>query len=49
MLGALGEQLGKRPATLGRLRESLNPLSRFDFGLLSGLPNAKRWQAKERR
>jgi hypothetical protein len=46
MLGAIGEQLGKKPATLRRLRASLNPLSRFDFGLLSGLPHAERWQAK---
>jgi hypothetical protein len=49
MLGAIGEQLGKKPATLRRLRASLNPLSRFDFGLLRGLPRAKSWQAKERR
>jgi hypothetical protein len=47
MLGAIGEQLGKKTATLRRLRASLNPLSRFDFGLLSGLPHAKSWQAKE--
>jgi hypothetical protein len=47
MLGALGEELGARPATLRRLHDSLNPLSRFDFGRLSGLPHAKRWQAKE--
>lgn len=49
MLGALGERLGKRSRALKRLRESLNPLSRFDFGLLAGLPNARSWQAKERR
>ena len=49
MLGALGERLGKRPRALNRLRASLNPLSRFDFGSLAGLPNARSWQAKERR
>lgn len=48
MLGALGEELRKRPRAIKRLRASLNPLSRFDFGLLEGLPGAKRWQAKER-
>ena len=49
MLGAIGEQLGKNPAALRPLRASLNPLSRFDFGLLTGLSRARNWQAKERR
>lgn len=49
LLGALGEQLGKNAGTLDHLRGSLNPLSRFDFGILAGLPNARSWQAKERR
>ncbi|MBX3497564.1 MAG: hypothetical protein KF769_15120 [Parvibaculum sp.] len=49
LLGALGEQLGSHPKAVSRLRESLNPLSRFDFGLFTDLPNAKAWQAKERR
>ncbi|HMN95254.1 MAG TPA: hypothetical protein PKC43_02705 [Phycisphaerales bacterium] len=49
LLGALGEQLGGHPKALAQLRESLNPLTRFDFGLFAGLPNAKAWQAKERR
>lgn len=49
MLGAIGEQLGKRRATLEGLRASLNPLSRFDFGLLSGLVHASRWQAEGKR
>jgi len=49
MLGALGEQLGKNPPALWRLRASLNPFSRFDFGLLADLPQARHWQAKERR
>ena len=49
MLGAIGEQLGKGPRTLQRLRASLNSLSRFDFGLLAALDHAQHWQAKERR
>jgi hypothetical protein len=48
LLGAMGEQLRKNPAALKRLRASLNPFSRFDFGTLTHLPNARRWQAKER-
>jgi len=48
MLGAIGEQLGKNPVELNKLRESLNPFSRFPFGLLRGLPDARKWQAKER-
>lgn len=46
MLGALGQQAGAPRATLRDLRESLNPLSRFDFGALSGLDHARGWQAK---
>lgn len=49
MLGALAEQLGTKRSTLRHLRTSLNPLSRFDFGLLRSLPNASAWQAKEKR
>ena len=49
MLGAIGEQLGKRRTALTRIRASLNPFSRFDFGLLAGLPHAHLWQAKEPR
>lgn len=49
LLGALGEQLGKSEKALTRLRESLNPLSRFDFGMLGSLSNARAWQAKEHR
>lgn len=48
ILGAIGEQLGRKPAALRPLRASLNPLSRFDFGLFAGMPHARRWQAKER-
>jgi hypothetical protein len=46
MLGALGEELGMPPRTLSRLRKTLNPLSRFDFGRLDSLRHAKDWQAK---
>lgn len=49
MLGALGDALGKKPRALKRLRESLNPMSRFDFGALKALPGAGHWQAKEHR
>jgi hypothetical protein len=49
MLGTLGQQLGKSPAALRRLRESLNPFSRYDFGMFAGLKYAREWQAKERR
>ncbi len=46
MLGALGTGVGADPAAVQRLRKSLNPLSRFDFGLFRGLPHAREWQAK---
>ncbi len=49
MLGAIGQQIGKKPKTLQPLRATLNPLSKFDFGALSGLAYAREWQAKERR
>lgn len=46
MLGAAGEQLDVPENALRRLRASLNPLSRFDFGILRGLEHARKWQAK---
>jgi len=46
MLGALGEELQMPPRLLKRLRASLNPLSRFDFGPLRVLRTASEWQAK---
>jgi hypothetical protein len=46
MLGAIGDQLGGRHLEIERLRKSLNPYSRFDFGMLSGLAAAAVWQAK---
>lgn len=49
MLGAIGEQLGKSAKALRPLRASLNPLSTFDFGLLSRLACARAWQAKVQR
>jgi len=49
MLGAFGEQVRQHNGALAQLRESLNPLSRFDFGMFAGLPNARSWQAKEPR
>jgi hypothetical protein len=48
LLGALAEEHGRNPATLTRLRASLNPLSRFEFGEFASLPLARKWQAKER-
>lgn len=46
ILGAFGQELGMPVAVLTRLRESLNPLSRFDFGQLRSLAHAREWQAK---
>jgi hypothetical protein len=46
LLGAIGQQLGKAPRLLGKLRGTLNPLSRFDFGHLSGLKFAAQWQMR---
>lgn len=46
MLGAFGQELGMPAAVLTRLRASLNPLSRFDFGQLRSLEHAREWQAK---
>lgn len=45
MLGALAQSAGVGDAKLAQLRASLNPLSRFDFGMLATLPHARRWQA----
>jgi hypothetical protein len=47
MLGAIGEQIGQPDKFITGLRASLNPLSRFDFGILAALAHARRWQAKE--
>jgi len=47
MLGAIGEQIGQPESCLAELRERLNPLSRFDFGMIAALAYARRWQARE--
>ena len=47
MLGAIGEQIRQPETVLNKLQESLNPLSRFDFGILAALTYARRWQAKD--
>jgi hypothetical protein len=49
MLGAIGQQLGLPASRLAELRKGLNPLSRFDFGILAALECAGQWQAKERK
>lgn len=46
MLGALGQELDMPQSLLDRLKRSLNPLSRYDFGVLSALRHARDWQAK---
>ena len=46
ILGALGSELGTSRASLQKLRQTLNPLSKFDFGMLSALRHALEWQAK---
>jgi hypothetical protein len=48
LLGALGEAMRRPEDLLRRLRATLNPYSRFDFGVFSGLPAASKWQAKGR-
>lgn len=46
ILGALLAS-AELPESLWRpLRDSLNPLTKFEFGLFSELPNAREWQAK---
>ena len=47
LLGAMGEQIKANPKLIASLYSSLNPLSRFDFGLFIELPNATKWQAKK--
>jgi Family of unknown function (DUF6088) len=46
MLGALGQELKKSAKQLAPLRQTLNPISRFDFGKLRTLRYAKEWQSK---
>ena len=47
LLGSLGQELGKSDRKLKSIRRTLNPLSRFDFGVLSAMKSAPLWQAKE--
>lgn len=44
-----GKRLRSPSATTDHVRASLNPFSRFDFGVFAGLPSARSWQAKELR
>lgn len=44
MLGAAGQEIDADPRLLQQLRGSLNPLSKFDFGLLRALEHAAEWQ-----
>ena len=46
ILGALGERIGADRKKLAELRATLNPLSKFDFGVFAAMPNARDWQAK---
>ncbi|MEN6520932.1 MAG: DUF6088 family protein [Armatimonadota bacterium] len=46
MLGALGQEAITRKSELVKLRSSLNPLSRYDFGRLRCMRYAKEWLAK---
>jgi hypothetical protein len=46
MLGALGQEVNMPPVLLDRLRGTLNPLTRFDFGILDALRHAREWQAR---
>lgn len=46
ILGAIGQEIGKSARKLETLRKSLNPVSRFDFGILQILRYSKDWQAK---
>jgi hypothetical protein len=46
MLGAIGQEIHMPSALLDGLRKSLNPRSRFDFGMLRVLKYAGEWQAR---
>lgn len=46
MLGAMLAHSDLPAGLWEPLRASLNPFTRFDFGLFSELPNAREWQAK---
>lgn len=46
MVGALAESAGAEAHELARVRKTINPITRFDFGPLSVLPTAKSWGAR---
>ena len=46
MLGAMFAYAELPQSLWEPLKASLNPLTKFDFGLFSELPNAREWQAK---
>lgn len=46
MLGALGQELGIEPRQLLKLKKTLSPLSKYDFGKLRALRFAKDWHAR---
>lgn len=46
ILGALMQSAGLPESLWGPLRDSLNRLSRFDFGVFRDMPNAREWQAR---
>jgi hypothetical protein len=46
MLGALADNARVDSRNADRLRKSLNPVSRYEFGPLESLPTAHNWQAK---
>jgi hypothetical protein len=46
MVGAIGQEIKAHEHSLESIRQSLNPVSKFDFGILSNLQYARKWQAK---
>ena len=46
MLGALGQEARADPKLVARLRRTLNPISKFDFGALRAVKFASSWQAR---
>jgi hypothetical protein len=46
MLGAIGQQIGQPESNLRKLAATLNPVSRFDYGILAALDNAREWLGK---
>lgn len=46
ILGAIGQEIEVHFSLLEQLRETINPLTRFNFGKLHTLSYASQWQAK---